>query len=174
MRRGGLTGEVPVGKYPDFEWYFPGGPKDYVKAFTDHVTWTTDIPAGNVTLEATPFAGGAPATLAIQGTGDVALIAGSGRTSVSKDPTIADHFEHYYHLLAYAGTLKPIPTRGAVACGKGKFTFTQSQEDRFKQLQDAGPRLRTLKQEDDCGGATELLRSEPGICINGIAYSTAP
>lgn len=173
IRRGGLTGEVPVGKYPDFEWYFPGAPKTYVKAFTDHVTWTTDIPAGDVTLEAIPFAGGKAQTFTITGAGDVALIAGSGRTTTPPTTTIADHFEHYYHLLAYAGTLKPIPNRGGAACGKGKFTFTQAQEDRFKQFQEAGRRFRSLKQEDDCG-ATEVLRGEPGICINGIAYSTAP
>lgn len=173
LRTGWLAGEVPVGKYPDFEWSFRDGPTTYHKPFTDHVTWTTDIPAGDVTLEAIPFAGGTPQTFKIIGTGDVALAAGSGRRSTPTNPLIADHFEHYYHLLAYAGIVKPIPIRGNQACGKAKFRFTTFQEQRLKLLQDAVYLFRELKRDDDCG-ATEMFRGEPGICINGIAYSTAP
>lgn len=174
LRTGLLSGEVPVGKYPDFEWKFKDGPPGYRKPFTDHVTWTTEIPAvGDVTVEAIPFAGGTPQSFTIQQKGDVALVAGSGRTTTPADPLVADHFEHYYHLLAYAGTLKPIPVQGIKACGKGKFTFTTFQEQRLKLLQDAIYRFRDLKRDDDCGG-TEMFRGEPGICINGIAFSTAP
>jgi len=173
LRRGILAGEFPISKYAQFQWAFPGGPKDYVQEFTDHTTWVEDIEEGELILEAVPFAGGTARTFEIKQTGNVALVIGSGRTTTPTQTKVADHFAHYYQVLDYNGKVKPIPEQAGAACPKQKPpTFTVQQDNIFKQIKAATDRLRPMKQEEECG-ATEVLRGEPGICLNGIAYSTA-
>lgn len=176
MRSGVFSGDSPRQAYNGEAWKFPGGDINYIRAFTDTALWTVPLPDKTaVTARVVKFGSSTPvASVNLGSSGDIELFLRSGLKSTVTppvDPATIAHFSHYYPLLDYtsAKTPKPtpLPTKVKDLCQEAPL-LTDSQLRRQRMF----AQFVTNAPQDECGATDEtLLRGEPGICENGIAYA---
>jgi hypothetical protein len=184
FRNGTLAGGTPNYKYLGERWQFPGN-KTYISAFTDTLNWEVSADAStDLSFEAVEFAtGNVKQTITIPaGPDDVVAGVFALPNTPQANTNSIPHFDHYYDLLTGV-TARPIPQIGPkAACTTPIFTTEQFNFSRTVEAL-KGRFLKLSQQFDDfdqyhdgcaADGFAETVirrRSDPGICISGIAYA---
>jgi hypothetical protein len=185
MQGGTLSGDTPR-KYLGTKWIFPNGNASYVQAFTDIYTWLIDLPSGDVAFEAIEF-GKTDAKATIKpnlAPGSVTSYSLESERKRADQAAIGEdsipHFVHYYDLVQFNGTTRPIPTKHPSNSCNPAVPTTVDQRLRLERqinLKLQFQRPSGPQQNDDsqsaCGlndSSETVMRGEPGICVPAIAY----
>lgn len=141
--RGELVGSYPEITYNGEQLTFPKSVTPYERAFTDSFEWHLPIvSSGPITLSSVPFdKTKKPQVVKIDPTGNLTIDVWSPRrsgTGLTSGPVL--HFAHYYQLLDYTGTNKPLPEPATATCGQATVQFSPDQRDMRTEIQ----RLRAV------------------------------
>lgn len=183
FREGMLAGGTPQYAYSGQSWRFPTGNPNYTSPFTDRLEWAATISQkSTITFQGVEFATGKiikSIPLPASANDVVAQLVAQPVKPQANTSTIP-HFDHYYDLLTYKGTARPIPNKIATSSCNPPFFTDEQRAFSERLLQIRSKFLPPMQddyeewQQDGCGAserAGSMFRSEPGICVSGIVYT---
>lgn len=187
LRCGTLQAAPPESAYNGEQWVFPGTTTGYRRSLTDVIEWFYEVDSGPITFEVVPFGSNTVKdAVTVNPTGSLNVyISSPRRTGLAALPTDRmPHFAHYYDLLDYSESLRPVPTLSNPPCATTSNDFTDEQkankamfeklriqfrgasgQDEFPQLDSATSLGGPSPYEDHIASPPAAVRSESNFCV---------